>query len=140
MAGRERDPLSEHYDATARRALHLAIIARRAGRPASLFVVSPGREFSRTDRGGRTAHERAFTRAIYYLAWRVPINRGVAPDWSVKLTWGPIERHGSRYGRRVEVRAFTRDSGARHVRTGKVRSWAAGETFRSGPVRIDEAG
>lgn len=137
----ERDPLSVRYETAARHALHRAIIAHRDRQAVTARIVSPGGEFARTDRGGRTAHERAFTRAIYYLAWRVPINAGLAPDWSVKLTWGPIVRVSGRYGRTVTVRVFRRASGVRHVNAGKVRSWAGDESFRSVPGdRIDEAG
>ena len=124
-----RDPLSVRYDQAARRALLAAIRARPAGH--AVWIASPGLELRDLDRGGRTAHERAFTRAAYYLVWRVPINADRIPDWSLKLSWGPVTRRGDRYGRVVTVRMYTRASGVRHTRKHPRQSWAANEALRS---------
>ena len=121
MPGSQRDPLSERYDVAVRRSLLAAIRARPwAGRA---FVASPGREFRNVDRGGRTAHERAFTRSAYYQVVKVPLNAGRPQEWSLKLEWGPIERRGSKYGRTVRLRMFTYRSGSRYASSGKVRTW-----------------
>jgi len=114
-----RDPLSVRYDLAARRVL-LAAMRARPGR-ARIWVGSPGRQFRDLDRGGRTANERALTRAIYYQTWRVPINLDVPVEWSPDLEWGPIENHAGRYGRYLRLRLFTKAGGDRH-RKGK-RGW-----------------
>ena len=125
----ERDPLSERFDPAVRRALLAAIRARPASH--AVWVASPGPEFRSLDRGGRTSHERAFTRAAYYAVFRVPLNQGLVPDWSLRLTWGPIERRGSRYGRTVQLRMFTRRSGERHNARHPGQSWVQNEALRS---------
>ena len=108
----KRDPLSVRYDGV----VHpLLIRAARAGlqhRAVQAWVASPRGEFRYPDKGGRTAHERAFMRSVYYVVWRTPINLGVPPDWSAKLTWGADgERRPSasgRLARPVQVRLFPR--------------------------------
>ena len=132
MAG-VRDPLSERYHWSARRAVMRAITAHYAGQSASAWIASPGPEFRNLDRGGRTAHERAFTRAAYWWVWREPINNKRTPTWSLKLTWGPIERRGDRYGRTVQLRMFTRGGGVRHNARNLGKSWASNEALRSTP-------
>ena len=108
----ERDPLSVRYDATTWQVLTRAARASRSRRGVRVWVASPAAEFRRRDRGGRTAHERAFTRSAYYRVFRVPLNAGVVPDWSLKLTWGDDpERQasaGGRVARPVVVRLFPR--------------------------------
>jgi hypothetical protein len=88
-----------------------------------VWISSPRAEFRSRDRGGRTAHERAFTRAAYYQVQKVPHNLGQVPDWSLKLTWGSDgDRRLSRPGhlaRPVMVRVFPRS--AARVRRGS--SW-----------------
>ena len=75
-----------------------------------VWIASPRAEFRARDRGGRTAHERAFVRAAYYKVWREPVNeairaekegrRGRPPDWSLQLTWGDdVDRKPSSRGR-----------------------------------------
>ncbi len=114
--GARRDPLSVRYDGVVRDLMIRAARAHRDGRGVQAWIASPRGEFRARDRGGRTAHERAFTRAAYYLVFRVPLNRGQAPDWSLRLTWGDdAQRRASSHGRLarpVQVRLFRR-SGAR---------------------------
>ena len=135
----ERDPLSTAYDTAVRRALLRAIRAHYAGQAATAFIASPGHEFRNTDRGGRTAHERAFTRSAYYQVWKAPQRAGQVPQWSLKLTWGPIERRGDRYGRTVTIRLYTRGAGVRHNNRHPGRSWAGNPALQSHTgARIDE--
>jgi hypothetical protein len=112
----DRDPLSIRYDTVVRDLMVRAGRSHRDGRSVVAWIASPRPEFRRRDRGGRTAHERAFTRSAYYLIFRVPIREGRAPDWSLKLTWGPDHaRRASSQGRLarpVQVRLFRRQ-GAR---------------------------
>lgn len=143
-----RDPLSVQYDPFTHRLLRQAIRSKSAPRVAEAFIQSPPREFVALDYGRRTAHERAFTRSVYYLVLKVPQNMGAVPLWSAKLTWGPIERRGGRWGRGVRVRLFRYGSGQRYVSEHMARdpwsedidgtgSWRAG-TRRSVPgQRID---
>ena len=83
-----RDPLSVRYDATARQVMLRAARASRGGRGVTVWIASSRAELRHPDAGGRSRHERAFTRAAYYLIFRVPLNRGEPPEWSLKLTWG----------------------------------------------------
>jgi hypothetical protein len=99
-----RDRLAAAYAAPARRALLAAINADP--HISSGYVTSPPREFRELDRGGRTPHERAFTRAAYYEVIQVPRRTGTPRRWSLQLDWGPIERRGERYGRTVKLRLF----------------------------------
>jgi hypothetical protein len=133
MPGAQRDPLSERYDAAARRLLTAAVAAHQQGRRGGVvaFIASPPREFTSTDKGGRTAHERAFTRAAYYLVMKVPQHQGVPQQWSLKLEWGPIERRGRRWGRVVRARLFLRSSGARHAAGRPGSSWRDNPALRS---------
>lgn len=113
-----------------------AIYAQRSRRGVQAFIASPRAEFHQLDRGGRTKHERAFTRSVYYLVWRTPLNEGLPPVWSLRLTWGD-ELQASARGRlarpvvlRAWPRAEARVNGAR---------WADGEGFRSSiGDRIDD--
>lgn len=99
-----RDRLAAAYAAPARRALEAAIAAE--DKTSSGYVASPGREFRQLDRGGRTAHERAFTRAAYYEVIQVPRHTQTPRRWSLQLEWGPIEKRGAKYGRVVRLRMF----------------------------------
>jgi hypothetical protein len=120
-----------------RRALLAAIRARPGA--ARAFIASPGRDFRDVDRGGRTRCERAFTRSAYYQVVKVPQHRGLAQEWSLKLTWGPIERRGSRYGRTVQLKMFPYRAGARYANSGKVRTWRDNPELRStAGDRIDQ--
>ncbi|MDA8318849.1 MAG: hypothetical protein M0030_03410 [Actinomycetota bacterium] len=112
-----RDPRSERYDAAAYRVLRAAAYAHRYNRGVRTWIYSPAGQYreDQLDKGGRTANERAFIRACYYKVWREPINAGVVPAWSLKLTWGKLERRGRRYGRNVEVRLYKRASGVRRM-------------------------
>lgn len=124
----ERDPLSVQYDAVTWQVLNRAIRASRSRRGVLVYVASPRAEFRRLDRGGRTAHERAFTRSSYYRVVNVPRNRQEEQDWSLKLTWGDELQTSSRgrLARPVVVRVYPRgEARARGPR------WSDGSGFRS---------
>ena len=125
-----RDPLSVRYDATVHTVMSRAARAHRDGKSVTAWIASPRGEFRHRDKGGRTAHERAFTRSAYYLIFRTPINAGRTPDWSLKRTWGDDgQRRASssgRLARPVQVRLFRR-SAARV----KGPSWLDDESRRS---------
>ena len=112
MATSQRDPLSLRYDGYVDDLLGRAARASVSGRSVQAWIASGRGEYRALDRGGRTAHERAFTRAAYYVVWRLPINAGQTPDWSLKLTWGTdAELRASargRLARPVQVRLFPR--------------------------------
>jgi hypothetical protein len=133
----QRDPLSVRYDGVVRDLMIRAARAHRDRKAVRAWIASPRGEFRRKDRGGRTAHERAFTRAAYYLIFKTPINAGRPPDWSLKLTWGSdAERRassGGRLARPVDVRLFRRE-GARVSGP----SWRDDPAYQSRPGdRID---
>lgn len=134
-----RDPLSVLYDQRVRRVLLRAILARRDRQGVPVWVASPPAEFRRLDRGGRTAHERAFTRSAYYQVFKVPRNAGELPYWSLKLEWGPIRYRHGRWGRTVQVRLYRYGSGYKHA--SQHEQWSAPDsTMRSVPGRrIDSA-
>jgi hypothetical protein len=112
----ERDPLSVRYDGVVHDLMLRAARAHRNGSSVVAWIASPRGEFRSRDRGGRTAHERAFTRSAYYLIFRTPIREGQVPSWSLKLTWGPDHSRKAssqgRLARPVQVRLFRRQ-GAR---------------------------
>ena len=126
----QRDPLSVRYDATVHAVLVRAARAHRDGKSVTAWIASPRGEYRHRDKGGRTAHERAFTRSAYYAVFRVPLNERRTPDWSLKLTWGnDAQRRASSAGRMarpVQVRLFRR-SAARV----KGPSWLDDESRRS---------
>jgi hypothetical protein len=131
-----RDPLSVAYDTRVRRVLIRAIVAHRNRQAATVFIASPPAEFRRLDQGGRTAHERAFTRSAYYQVFKVPRNNGDLPTWSLKLTWGPIRFHSGRWGRIAQVRLFRYGAGYRHAQTHP--QWVTGQIPKStAGARID---
>ena len=112
-----RDPLSTRYDGVVEQALGRAMRASFQNQSVQVWIASPRADFRHRDRGGRTANERAFTRAAYYRVWRFPINeanagRGRGPEWSLKLTWGDDgDRRASsagRLARPVQVRLWPR--------------------------------
>lgn len=132
-----RDPLSVRYDGPVRNVMLRAIRASRDGRSVRAYVASSRAEHRSPDEGGRTRHERAFTRAAYYLVWRAPINAGRIPDWSLHLTWGDdLAPSGSNLARPVFVRIYPR----RGPRGGRehgyaipaARSWTKNDAVRSG--------
>lgn len=104
-----RDPLSVRYDDIVRQLMTRAAQASRSRRGVQAWIASGTGEFRRRDRGGRTAHERAFTRSAYYLIYK---NAGAGGEsgWSLKLTWGSdADRKPSARGkmaRPVTVRLF----------------------------------
>ena len=129
--GYGRDPLSWHYDGYVRQVMIRAIRAGRTGRGVRVYVASPRSSFRSVDAGGRTKHERAFTRSVYYLMWRTPINAGAVPEWSVKMSWGDEVRasSGNRLARPVTIRVWPRSQA-------RVRgeSWAKNDELRSGGI------
>lgn len=131
-----RSPGSSRWDRRARYALNMAARAHAVNAGARLFIHSPGPQFRNLDRGGRTANERAFTRAVYYPVYAVPRQRREIPVWSLRLTWGAIERHGDRYGRVVEMRLFRYSSGYRHA-SRQARQYTAGDGRSSAGARVD---
>jgi hypothetical protein len=110
----ERDPLSVRYDTVVHDLMLRAARAHRNGASVVAWIASPRPEFRRRDVGGRTQHERAFTRSAYYLIFRTPIREGQVPAWSLKLTWGPDDaRRASSQGRLarpVQIRLFPRSA------------------------------
>ena len=94
-----RDPLSVRYDGVVHGIILRAGRASRTGRGVQAWIASPRGEFRARDRGGRTAHERAFTRAAYYLIFKNGGEPGRS-GWSLKLTWGTDkDRRASAYGK-----------------------------------------
>ena len=118
---RERDPLSVRYDRTTGIALRQAIKVRPREQP--VFVATPGPALRQLDAGGRTPNERAFTRSAYYRVRSAPIKAGQPVQWSLKMTWGKLERRGGRYGRVVRLRMFPYSSGAKHAKANPRSSW-----------------
>ena len=106
----KRDPLSVRYDAAVRQVMLRAIRASPQRRGVQAWIASSRGELRHPDAGGRSAHERAFTRAAYYLVFRLPLNMGEAPEWSLKLVWGEQLRasSGGRFARPVRVRIYPR--------------------------------
>lgn len=123
-----RDPLSVLYDGVVRQAAVRAARLSRERRGVLLHIASPRAEFRRLDKGGRTAHERAFTRAAYYLIFKAPINAGQVPVWSLKLDWADdlAASSAGRLARPVVFRLYPRGS----ARMTKPR-WDDGSGFRS---------
>ena len=111
----ERDPLSEEYDEPVLRLLRRAARSKPP-RIVETFVYSPPREFATLDRGGRTGHERAFTRSVYYITYKIPVRLGEDPEWSAKITWGKIQKRSRGWGRPVKVRLFPYGRGYRKAR------------------------
>ena len=121
-----RDPLSVRYDTVVHDLVLRAIWASRRGAGVQAWIASPRAEFRARDRGGRTAHERAFTRSAYYLIFKGG-GTGEPSGWSLKLTWGAdSDRKPSsngRLARPVTVRLYNsadaRASSARWVGTSR---------------------
>jgi hypothetical protein len=107
-----RDPLSVAYDGAVNGILTRAARASKSGRSVQAWIASPRAEFRQKDRGGRTAHERAFTRAAYYEVSNRPRREGRPIVWSLKLTWGTDAQRSpsanGRLARPVHVRLFPR--------------------------------
>lgn len=109
--GARRDPLSVRYDGVVHQLMVRAARAHRDRKAVVAWVASPRGEFRHKDRGGRTSHERAFTRSAYYLIFKNAGNEGRS-GWSLKLEWGDDgQRRASsagRLARPVRVRLFAR--------------------------------
>jgi hypothetical protein len=133
-----RDELAGRYAAAAANAVTRAIRAGRYRSAVLVFVSSPRHEFRRLDRGGRTRHERAFTRACYWIVFDGPAERGEPSQWSLKLTWRDRLDPGApgMLARAVALRVFPRED----ARVPAGRSWVRDEgPGRSVPGRrIDE--
>jgi hypothetical protein len=97
-----------------------------------VWIASPRGEYAHPDRGGRTRHERAFTRSAYWLIFSNGGNPGES-GWHLKLTWGEELRPSSsgRMARPVVVRLFTRA----HVSGPR---WVDGEGRSEPGNRIDD--
>ena len=111
-----RDPLSVRYDAVVHELMMRAGRASRSGRGVQAWIASPRGEYRYLDRGGRTAHERAFIRSAYYLIFKNG-GAGGRSGWSLRLTWGTdADRRASsagRLARPVLIRLFPRGQAAR---------------------------
>jgi hypothetical protein len=109
--GAQRDPLSVRYDGVVHQLMVRAARAHRDRKAVVAWVASPRGEFRHKDRGGRTSHERAFTRSAYYLIFKNGGEPGRS-GWSLKLEWGDDgQRRASsagRLARPVKVRLFAR--------------------------------
>lgn len=116
--GAQRDPLSVAYDGAARRVLLDAVRAHKHNKGTVTWVQSPAREFREADAGGLTAHERAFQRACYYQVDKVG-----AKVWSLKLTWGHLEKRGRGIGRVARLRLYRPGSGYRHIAARPGKAW-----------------
>lgn len=107
-----RDPISVYYDTFVRRTILQGISASRNRKSVQVWIASPRAEFAYPDNGGRTAHERAFTRSVYYLVWKEPVKQHRTPEWSVKLDWGSDAElrasSGGRWARPVKIRVYPR--------------------------------
>jgi hypothetical protein len=130
-----RDPLITAYEGHAHDAVLRAIRASRYRRAVVVFVNSPRGEYGRLDRGGRTRHERAFTRAAYRLVFDGPAAAGEPSQWSLKLTWRDQLSPGRPgwLARAVAVRIFPRQE----ARVPAGQSWVRDEGGfgRSAPDR-----
>ena len=122
-----RDPLSVNYDGVVHTLVLRAIYASRSRRGVQAWVASPRGEYRAVDRGGRTKHERAFTRSAYYLVWRQYINDKTDPPWSLRLTWGED----------ADLRPSSRGRLARPV---VLRVWPRSQARVSGPRWVDGEG
>jgi hypothetical protein len=124
-----RDPLSTAYDGYVRQVMIRAARASRNGQGVRVWIASPRR--AAPDAGGRTSHERAFTRSAYFLMWRVPINAKTTPEWSLKISWSGDQRasSGGRVARAATVRLWPRSQA--RVRGA---SWVKNPELRSGGI------
>jgi hypothetical protein len=102
-----RDPLSERYDAAARRLISRAtakpgrwaytVVARpRPGPQIIEWLRSKGLGLEDTDDGGLTTYQRAFQRSVY---WNVKHHSG--KPWSLQREWGPVTPRGRTFGIRA---------------------------------------
>lgn len=127
----QRDPLSVRYDPYVHELVIRAARESRQGRGVQAWIASPRAEFRARDHGGRTAHERAFTRSAYYLVFRnagryTSGREGTAGEpsgWSLKLSWGDDK------DRRAS-------SAGRLARPVLVRLYPSGQARRSAPAWV----
>jgi hypothetical protein len=130
--GQPRDPLSVRYDGVVSQVMRRAALASRQRKHVTLWIASPVGEFRHRDASGRTTHERAFTRAAYYLIFKNGGEPGRS-GWSLKLVWGEdSERKPSgrgRLARPVQVRLYPRSQARRSSP-----QWA-GTSLQSTPAR-----
>jgi len=130
----QRDPLSVRYDTVVHGLMLRAAAASRNRAGVRAWIASPRGEFRARDSGGRTAHERAFTRSAYYLIFKnsgaytsgARGTTGEPSGWSLKLTWGAdADRRPS--------------SNGRLARPVTVRLYPRGEARRSSPAWVGTA-
>jgi hypothetical protein len=131
----QRDPLSVDYDPMVHDILILAIRRHRNHQRGPVaWVASPRREFRELDRGGLTAHERAFTRSAYYAVFKAPRNAGAPVHYSLVLEWDKTRKLPAPRGnvaRSVRVQIYKYGSSKRSLQT-------SGYAFQSTPgARID---
>jgi hypothetical protein len=114
-----RDPLSVRYDRQAARLVGNAVKRHMEtqGSPGPVLprlvwvtVRVPSPKGDPVDSGGRTRHERALTRALYYDR-RVNLH-SPQKRWSLKLDWTD-DVNGN--GRKLRLRVFGDTKGARHA-------------------------
>jgi hypothetical protein len=104
VAGSRRDPLSVHYDGYVADLMTRARRASEQRRGVLAWISSPRGEFRVLDQGGRTRHERAFTRSAYYLVFKIEPGQ-----WGhLKLTWGDtlVASSKGKLARPVVVRLY----------------------------------
>ena len=95
-----RDPLSVQMDAQVRAVLIIAIRRlRNKQRGLLVWIPSPRAQFKKTDKGGLTATERAWTRAAYYAVFKVPRNSGQPVHYALTMDWDLTRREPSSAGR-----------------------------------------
>ena len=95
-----RDALSVQMDNQAREVLMMARQRlRNKQRGLLVWIPSPRSQFRRTDKGGLTATERAWTRACYYLIFKVPRNTGQPVHYALTMDWDLARREPSSNGR-----------------------------------------
>ena len=125
----QRDPLSYRYDGYVRQVMLRAIRAERQAQGVAVWIASPRGDF--VDARGLTAHERAFQRACYYLAFRVYMNQKPrrVPPYALKMRWTDETRPSSngRTARRVTLRLFLRSKARKPPGPG----WGATPSQRS---------
>jgi hypothetical protein len=129
-----RDPLSVHYDGYVHQLMLRAARASTTRHSVRAWISSPSSEYAHLDHGGRTVHERAFTRSAYYLVDERPNHRGSErtkyPAWSLKLVWSEevVPSRRGRHARAVLVRLYPRGQarvarGTGWVGTGRQAQW-----------------
>lgn len=113
-----RDPLSVRYDGVTRQVMARAIRASRSGRGVTVSIASTRAEHRNPDAGGRTAHERAFTRSAYHY-----LGRPASREWALKISWDT---------------GLSPSSGGRVARVARLRLWPRNQARVRGPSWVDD--